>query len=178
MCTLKNSYSKKFLVFVVTLTALTFSFGCSKPVENKKFPFTGSKIIIVGGTVSVFSPFGFATETPTQAVISDSRRHVSEIRFPDGSFVPIPLNTKWALQIKPTLLKVGSDDPAGKVVTIQPKTSFDPNDPSDDPADGEGKLDLDKTDPTTIDLTINGVQTSYSFKKGERVKIDYPKDHP
>ena len=178
MYTSKNPHSARSLVLVVSLFALTFCLGCPK-VEKQGTNITGgSKIVIVGGTVKVRSSVGFASETDKLAVISDSRRHVSLVRFPDKKEVQIPPNATWGLEVQPTGLTIGSlADTTRRVVSIQPRASF-AHDTPDDAVDGEGKSDSDDTDPTGIVLTINGAtQPSRPFKTGDRVEIEYPKDY-
>lgn len=175
-----NNYSKRLLAFAVILSALMLSLGCGIDGGRKAYVTPGSKIVIVGGSVKVRSSVGFATETDKLAVISDSRRHVSLVRFPDKTEVPIPPNATWGLEIQPTGLTIGSlVDTTRRVVTIQPRASSSfAHDPPDDLGDGEGKSDSDDTPPTGIILTINGaIQPSRPFKTGDRVEIEYPKDY-
>ena len=170
----KPRLCRRFFMLTISVTALTFYIGCSEGTDIKPLPTPGSKIIIAGGSVKVRSPIGFVTETPTKTEINNSRRHVDNIQI-SNTAIPIPPNTTWSLEVKPTGFVVKSDDVNRRDIWIIPKTTFGP-DPPDDP-DGEGKEDKDKTDPTDICLTINGGKPQkYPFKKRDRVQIDYVKD--
>src|SRR5947207_1024536 len=91
----------RFLMFCMTLTGLTCYIGCVRDLKTP-FPSPGSKIIIVGGSVMVFSPIEFTSETLDQAVITNSRRKATKIHFPGSQSVQIPAGTPWQLEVQPT----------------------------------------------------------------------------
>jgi hypothetical protein len=164
-------------MFYLTLATLTCYIGCikdDKKAHGKDDTETpGSKIVISGGSVKVYSPIGFASEASNQAVITSSRRKATRVHFPGSQPVPIPANTPWQLEVSTGLIvKRGAHD---GIVIIEPKTQFG-TPPADDPDGDEGVEDAVPTDPTSISLTINnGTPQSYPFTKPDKIFIDFKK---